>query len=117
MSTTGSDIIVQIGPTGGLDTSGYYSGSEKWSGSSGVSTSGFIIKKSSFYTIYGQMVIEKIGDFKYIASHSCHIPSPPSSINLVRGSGYKSLTGALRNVSITTPVDTFVLGTAAISYE
>jgi hypothetical protein len=117
LSGSASDIFINIGPSAGVESTGYYSGSEKWSGFSGVSSTGFILKYSSSYPFYGKMTIDKVSDFKYVASHSCHIVNPPSSIWLVRGSGHKSLTSALRTLSISTPVDTFTSGTIALSYE
>lgn len=119
VSTNGGDeFLVQIGDSGGIETTGYVSaGSE--SGGNDNSTAGFIatVAYSSANTVSGRMSIE-LAD----PATNLWVASGSIGIGVSHGAatgGHKALSAALDRVRITTTggVNTFDAGSINISYE
>jgi hypothetical protein len=114
--TTNENLLVQIGDSDGLETSGYDSTSYNATGGD-TSTAGFIIRvKSSSRTVTGTMTLVNITGFTWVATHTCAI----SGIEPAVGGGTKTLTsaGTLDRLTITRTVSgNFDLGQINIMYE
>ena len=126
VSLSGTDqILVQIGDSGGLENTGYISGSacarEGTSTIGGISTSGFIIYHGSGGTnfFYGTIRIECLVGNTWIASVvGMTGVSGVSGSNGISGGGSKTLSATLDRVSITrTGTNTFDAGSVNIIYE
>jgi hypothetical protein len=123
VSTTGvSDILVQIGDSGGIENTGYLSSSVLQvanGGSNGASsTDGFIWRANSGANVNsGLITIVNISGNIWIASHSGKCAT--STVTITSGGGSKTLSDVLDRVRITlTASDTFDgSGTANILYE
>lgn len=123
VSTNGSSIIqIQLGTSGGFETSGYLGagGYIQNAGASGVSnfTSGFgITQANSAASVYhGSMIIASLGSNQWVANGAF---ARSDSVVQNFGQGSKTLSGVLDRVRITTVngTDTFDAGSVNILYE
>jgi len=106
------DLLVQIGDSGGIETTGYTSGSQN----SVNSTIGYIIRiGAASRLLNGAMYISNINSNSWISIHSGNI----GSTNDVYGGGTKTLSSTLDRIRVTsvTGTSTFDAGTINISYE
>lgn len=119
VSTNGtSHLLIQIGDSGGVETSGYISSGATTSSGSALasSTTGFI----SFFgsvsnTTSAQFTLINITGNEWVCSHVGKI----STANAVYGAGDKTLSATLDRIRITTVngTDTFDAGSINIMYE
>lgn len=110
-----SNLQVQIGTSGGVETSGYIAASAS-SAATTTSTTGFIFTQNSAAADlwYGQLIISAIG------SNSWAYMAISNNNGGIRSSaGTKTLSGTLNRVRITTVngTDTFDAGSINILYE
>lgn len=108
----GDDLLVQIGDFGGIETTGYTSGST----SAVNSTSGYIIRMGTqTRTLNGAMYISNINSNSWVSIHSGNVLPTVD----VYGGGTKTLTSTLDRVRITSVSGTSLFddGTINISYE
>lgn len=106
------DVLVQIGDSGGIETSGYTSGSQSVLNS----TAGYIMRLGvTSRVLNGAMYISNINSNSWISIHSGSI----SPLNDIFGGGTKTLSSTLDRVRITsvTGISLFDAGTINISYE
>jgi hypothetical protein len=114
------DILVQLGDSGGLETSGYLgAGCYAISAGSTVGanyTTGFGIKiGNAAGVIYGVMTISKISDLTWVSSSSGGFSNAAAAFS---GGGSKTLSDTLDRISVTrTGTNTFDAGTINILYE
>jgi len=120
VSTNGtSSLLVQLGDSGGVETTGYVSTGVATTGAAGgnvTSTAGYIIRGlDAAFSMNGQMVITLLGSNQWCSSHV--ITSDTSATQL--GGGRKTLSDTLDRIRITTVngTDTFDAGTINILYE
>jgi hypothetical protein len=120
VSTNGaSNILVQIGNSGGIETSGYLSYANQFNGSPGgsSSTAGFLIFEAWAATTlgYGIVTITNVSGNTWV--YGCCMGASDSSISV--GGGNKTLSGTLDRVRLTTQngTDTFDAGSVNILYE
>jgi len=118
-STSGSDILVQLGTSSGVTTSGYVSTSIDFDGSGSAttsSTSGLILKvNGAGNVINGIMTIVYMGSNAWVNNHSVS-----TSTNIMStGGGTIALGGTLDRVRITTVsgTDAFDAGTLNVLYQ
>ena len=100
-----NDILVQLGDSGGVETTGYVSTSMA-SASVSSSTSGFVLfMGSSARLATGEMMLSRVGTSnRWIASHSLSVSTALSAY----GGGSKTLSAEITTVRITrTGTDTF----------
>ena len=117
VSMSGTDkLLITLGDSGGLETSGYVSSSARVETSSNTSTSGFIVSiNSASAVINGHMMLalEDSANFSWTSSHSLS----RDSTTTVAGGGTKSLSAELTQVSITRDgSNTFDAGAINILY-
>ena len=126
VSLSGSDqILVQLGDSGGLETTGYISGGavtrDANTTNAGSSTSGFIIYHGAATTnfFYGTIRIESLTGNAWVASVSGTAgASGGAAANGISGGGSKTLSATLDRVSVTrTGTNTFDAGTVNIMWE
>jgi hypothetical protein len=106
------DLLVQIGDSGGIETTGYTSGSQSVLNS----TIGYIIRIGGGTRILnGAMYISNINSNSWISIHSGNV----GTLNDVYGGGTKTLSSTLDRIRVTsvTGTSTFDAGTINISYE
>ena len=106
------DLLVQIGDSGGIETTGYTSGSQ----SSVNSTIGYIIRiGGGTRSLNGAMYISNVNSNSWISIHSGN----SGTTNDVFGGGTKTLSSTLDRIRVTsvTGTSTFDAGTINISYE
>ena len=120
ISTNGSSfILVQLGTSGGISTSGYVSNSNDMDGggsSTSDSTSGFILRTvGPAASVNGTMTIAYMGSNTWVANHTAGY----STTTVVLGGGTSALGGTLDRVRITTVngTDAFDAGTLNVSYQ
>jgi hypothetical protein len=121
VSTNGaSTVLIQIGDSGGIETTGYVSTSEYLTGgaSSGnnASTIGFVTAVGDGATVRsGHMVITHIGSNLWVSSHT--LKGSPTYAYF--GGGDKTLSSTLDRIRLTTTngTDTFDAGSINIMYE
>ena len=116
ISLSGTDnILIQLGDSGGLETTGYISSSANQAGTVVNSTSGFIvISGSASNIISGAVVITAMGSNAWVAAHTVKLTTASTGY----GGGNKSLSATLDRISITrSGTDTFTAGTINILYE
>jgi hypothetical protein len=115
--TSTADILVQLGDSGGIETTGYVSsGSATGTGAAiSTSTTGMIIRSAAAASITsGIMTIQNLTGNSWVASYSGKQSSTSSSY----GGGDKTLSDTLTQIRITTTsTDTFDAGTVNIMYE
>lgn len=117
IALSGTDhILVQLGDSGGVETTDYISSSANQAGTVVSSTSGFIVTSGSASNIIsGTLVITAMGSNSWVASHTVKLTTTSTGY----GGGDKTLSpGPLTQISITrTGTDTFTAGTINILYE
>lgn len=121
VSTAGSsNPLIQLGDSGGFETTGYTSTSmQATNGAASASSSrtdGFGIRSiAGSNTLSGHMVITLLGADAWVSSHIASL----SSTATVSGAGSKTLSGTLDRIRITTGsgTDTFDAGSINILYE
>lgn len=121
VSTSGtSNWILQLGDSGGIETTGYVSSGSRPNVSSTTSTSGIILCASpvAAQNATGRVTIEIIDEAAFQWSAAGFLTLNGSN-GFTSGAGYKSLSAALDMVRVTTEggTDTFDNGTINISYE
>ena len=123
VSTSGSSIIqVQLGTSGGIDTTsynGYVLTTSVSVGTGGLSFSNGLLTSNgpgSTFTMYGTMVITLLGSNLWVGSG---VLTEPVGARAYQTSGSKALSGTLDRVRITTVngTDTFDAGSINILYE
>lgn len=114
------DVLVQLGDSGGLETTGYISTSltnrNATTPVSASSTSGFVIEGDNPTGLSGHMVLTRVdsGGTKWVSSHTCKSRTTSAS----EGGGTKTLSGELTQLRITrTGTDTVSSGSVNILYE
>lgn len=116
-TTGGSRILLQIGDSGGIETSGYVSASSI-SGDTTTDTSGFVINQTDGVSeqFTGHMVLTKVSGNNWVCSSVGMVRDDSTS---VMGGGRKTLSDTLTQVRITTVsgTPTFDEGSANIIYE
>lgn len=119
-STGSTNIIVQLGDSGGVETTGYVStGLVMVNGASSTSasaTSGFIIRSQATNPLVsGHMIITNLSGNLWISSHAGKVTSSTA----VMGGGSKTLSDVLTQINITTlnGTDTFDSGSFTVLYE
>lgn len=128
ISLSGSDnMLVQIGDSGGLETTGYVSvGANSRDGLTTVgatSTTGFIVYNGSNATnyFYGSIRIENTSGNTWVASVVGTLGTSggvPSTANSTAGGGSKTLSATLDRITLTRAgTNTFDAGTVNIFYE
>ena len=121
VSLSGTDhVLVQIGDSGGLETTSYISTSnaiDQSGGSSGTnSTSGFVVSTgaSAASVLSGVLTLTHIGSNQWIAHGVFKI----STTGVIVAAGSHTLTGTLDRLRITrTGTDSFDAGSVNILYE
>lgn len=121
VSTNGtSNVQIQLGDSGGIETTGYASTSSGMVNASNYtpqsSTAGYVIAHFNAADITsGHMVITKLDGNSYVSSH---IAKNDTNI-VIYGGGNKTLSDTLTQLRITTVngTDTFDAGTVNILYE
>ena len=123
VSTNGTtNVLIQIGDSGGVEATGYLSASAVLSGTSNSSssTAGFLLHMggSAATVRHGSVTLslEDSSDFTWVASG---VVNQSDSITVTITAGSKSLSAELDRVRITTVngTDTFDAGAINISYE
>jgi hypothetical protein len=116
----GSYMLVQLGTSSGVTTSGYVSTSNDLDNSGGSSandsTAGMIVRMSQAANVVnGMMRITHMGSNAWVADHTISVSTVVSCF----GGGSVSLGGTLDRVRITTVngTDSFDAGTVNILYE
>jgi hypothetical protein len=107
-----SDILVQIGDSGGIETTGYVSGS----GASSNSTAGFVVRGgNATRAAYGIMGVFNFSGNNWVSMHSINAGTATD----FAGGGGKTLSATLDRIRITTVngTDTFDAGSINIMYE
>lgn len=120
ISLSGTDsFLVQLGDSGGIETTGYVSTSTSTTASAGgtlSSTSGFAIRAATPANLCsGHMVLTNITGNTWISSHCATLDGSTAG---TFGGGTKTLSATLDRVSVTrTGTNTFDAGTINILYE
>ncbi len=124
VSTNGSSVVlVQLGDSGGIETSGYSAGivliQAPSSPATGTSANGFPIEDvgSSTYIRQGNLVFTLVDANTFTANGVVYQPGSATRVNSI--AGVKQLSGTLDRVRITTlnGIDTFDAGKINIMYE
>jgi hypothetical protein len=118
-----SAILLQLGTSSGVETSGYISygaitGGATLAGGT-TSTAGFIIFSNAAGNLfYGQVSFTSLGSNEWVGAHVLGLSSGGSSYS-VQGGGNKTTAATLDRVRITTVngTDTFDAGSINILYE
>jgi hypothetical protein len=109
------DLLVQLGNSGGVETTGYSSGSSQ---SSGIVTTGFVMRlNNASRAAQGVMVIENYSSNTWVSYH-LHFGAV-SNVDFY-GAGIKTLSDPLTTIRITntaTGSNSFDAGAVNISYE
>lgn len=114
-----ANIIVQIGDSGGIETTGYISTSAVVVNAAATAatseTQGFVIRMTAAGALFsGHMVITNPNGNLWVSSHS----GKTSTTNAAFGGGDKTLSDTLTQLTITsTSTDTFDAGTINVMYE
>ena len=114
VSLSGTDnLLLQLGDSGGIETTGYASGWE-FGSTAGTSTAGFIIYTSSATTTAnGMYILSTLGGNAW-----CGFGSVTANTGSSDAAGAKTLSDALTQVRITTTgTNTFDAGSINIQYE
>ena len=116
-----SNILVQLGDSGGIETSGY-TATSCLNFSSGTTTAGntsgfIVISDGANHSLSGQMIISNVSGNAWVSSGSA--TSEQSANVTVYFGGSKTLSATIDRVRITTVngTDTFDAGSINISYE
>lgn len=108
------NILVQIGDAGGIETSGYDSGSLR-GGTTTVdtSTAGFILSLAGASNVAGgNMRLQRMGDYRWSADHGARV----SGLGVALGGGIKNLSDTLTTVRVTTTTGSFDGGLIGLSH-
>ena len=121
VSTNGTSFIqLQLGDSGGVETTGYISGAWGANTNNTNSTTGLVIQAqgSATYNYHGNMIVTLIDSSTNTWAFSSVMSSSVAALNSM-GGGSKSLSATLTQVRITTVggTDTFDAGTINILYE
>jgi hypothetical protein len=121
VSTSGTSIVqIQIGTSGGVQTTGYSSGAWLANTSNGNSTSAFLISNGgdAAYIRDGMACLTLLNSATGLWTFNSVFSGSTSGINSI-GGGSKTLSGTLDRVRITTAngTDTFDAGSINILYE
>lgn len=117
-----NSLLIQIGDSGGFETSGYESTSMDQENAAtptcNTSTSGYIITINvANRQLTGNFEINHIGSNKWVCSGSGKINSPSTTSSTTITGGFKTLSGVLDRVRITPAgSNTFDNGTVRISF-
>jgi len=120
-TASSSEILVQLGDAGGIETSGYVSeGVHLTSGSvagTSSSTAGFLVSyHAAGHSLSGIMdlYLKDAANFTWVSSHNARV----ATNIVVNGAGVKSLSAALTQIRITTVngSQAFDAGTVALQY-
>jgi hypothetical protein len=119
VSLSGTDnLLVQIGTSGGVEATGYVSGSTlAFAGSSpqvATSTAGFIFfSGTATFNLSGQMIIRRMSANKWTQSHV----GSHGAASTAQGGGVKTLSGEIDRIRIlASGTNTFDAGAVNISY-
>jgi hypothetical protein len=114
LSGSSNNLLVQLGDSGGVETTGYVSSGE-WSGNAVQSTSGFIIRVlSSGRNVSGVLLLTRMDASAntWVTSGSIAVGTAVSTVG-----GVKSLSSELTSVRLTTTgAETLDSGSLAIGY-
>lgn len=113
LDSTGN-ILVQLGDSGGVETTGYDSGSQR-GGSTTVdtSTSGFILSMAGASNVAGgNMTLQRMGDYRWSEDHGARV----TGLGVAVGGGIKNLSDTLTTVRVTTTSGNFDGGLIGLSY-
>lgn len=114
-----SSLLVQIGDSGGFETTGYVSASTGTTGSGGgvvSSVEGFIVRMAlSTLSVSGHMFLTHVGSNLWVASHSAN----GDTTLCMCGGGTKTLSGVLDRVRFASAngTDTIDAVTASVMWE
>jgi hypothetical protein len=109
-------LLIQLGDSGGIETSGYISSTCNQSGTVTSSTSGYVAGGQGAALIFsGTMTISAFGSNAWISSHTAKLSTSATCY----GGGDKTLSDTLDRIRITTTngTDTFDAGSINILYE
>ena len=115
-----SEKLLQLGNSGGIETTGYASSATTDASRFATSTSGFVLShafnSSNAETMLGAIVLTNVASNSWVAQGAFHTPTYTTG-NFVAGG--KALSGTLDRVRITTVngTDTFDAGSINILYE
>lgn len=111
-----SNVQVQLGTAGGVETTGYVSAWSQGTQSGGGTTGFVLFGNTATDTRYGALVISNFGTNAF-AMHG--VMSSGASSSVANATGFKTLTGTLDRIRITSVngTDTFDGGSANIIYE
>jgi hypothetical protein len=118
---TAAAILIQLGTSGGTQTSGYSSSSNEFSGNgvgADTATNGFVIRNSAAtYAFTGLVTFALIGSTTWVASGV--LSAGGATIYTVTTAGQVTLSGALTQMRATTVGGTasFDAGTFTVLYE
>ena len=117
VSLSGTDtILVQIGDSGGVETTGYVSGSQD-AGGMASSTSGFAVRATTAADVLtGSMILTSMSTAgtRWVQQHGMY----RNGVSAVSGGGSKTLSAMINRVRITrTGTDTFDAGAITIRYR
>jgi len=120
VSTSGTSLIqVQLGDSGGFETTGYISAASAGT-TSGNSTTGLVVYAvgNASYLVSGAVTLFNLGTNAWVSSTTT-ATSPAAGNSGSIGAGNKTLSDTLTQVRITTVngTDTFDAGTVNIIYE
>jgi len=119
VSLTGTDsLLIQIGDSGGIETSGYTANGVGVSGGGSFvlnSTAGFPVAVAvASFTPSGAMTLTRSGGNDWVASHALFMASTQGAF----GGGTKTLSGELTQLRVTrTSTNTFDAGAVNIAWE
>jgi hypothetical protein len=111
-----SALLVQIGDSGGIESTGYNSSACNQAGTVTSSTAGFVlVGNSAALTVSGILTLVLLSSNTWVESHSTKLSTAASGY----GGGDKQLSDVLDRIRITTVngTDTFDAGTINIFYE
>jgi hypothetical protein len=108
-------LLIQLGDSGGVETSGYVASSSHSSGDNAATTGFNITRTVTSNVTHGIMTLTRVTGNQWASSHATTRNTAGSTAS---GGGSKTLTGELTQVRLTTTTGgTFNLGIVSISYE
>jgi hypothetical protein len=121
VGTSGTSLkLLQLGDSGGIETTGYTSGAALDASRFETSTSGFVLSiaanSSNAETMFGAIVLTNVASNTWVAQGAFHMPTYTVGNSVAGG---KALSDTLTQVRITTVngTDTFDAGSINILYE
>ena len=110
-----AELLVQIGPVGGIEATGYESNSGFESSNLESSTAGFVILRvAASDDMHGHMVLTRVDALDWVSSHVLHLDTTGRN---AKGGGRKTLAGTLTQVRLTAEAGNFNQGQVCIHYE